>query len=249
MSREHVGKRGGVWLRADGKRLPQIERGALDGLDQQAAAQRPSGKGSKATRVHSLVGVWSRPRTLASPLIQGLDLPPQVHGAVRCDDRASMDERPSNEAPHRLIRDCRFGQGVFVHSFTNLYECSVGKGTRVGPFVEIQAGVEVGASCKIQSHSFICSGVRIGNGVFVGHGVMFINDKVPRAATDEGELRGADGWQLLETTVRPGATIGSGALILGGVEIGGGAMIGAGAIVSRDVPAGAVVRGQPARLR
>lgn len=160
-----------------------------------------------------------------------------------------MSELPSNDAPYRLIRDCRFGEGAFVHSFTNLYGCSIGEGTRIGPFVEIQEGVEVGGRCKVQSHAFICSGVRIGEGVFVGHGVIFVNDKAPRALNADGTLQGPDDWEMLETTVRGGATIGSGAIILGGVEIGEDAVIGAGAVVSSDVGAGAVVRGEPARDR
>ena len=106
--------------------------------------------------------------------------------AIRGDYPAPVLERPSNDAPNRAIRDCRFGDGVVVHSFTNLYGCSVGSGSRVGTFVEIQSGVEIGAGCKIQSHTFICSGVRIGAGVFVGHGVMFVNDKTPRATNPDG---------------------------------------------------------------
>ena len=160
-----------------------------------------------------------------------------------------MLDGPANEAPSRLIRDCRFGEGVVVGPFTNLYEATIGAGSRIGPFTEIQAGVEIGAGCKIQSHSFICSGVRIGDGVFVGHGVVFVNDKTPRATNPDGSLQGEGDWQLLPITVEPEATLGSGALILGGVRIGSGALIGAGAIVADDVPAGATVRGEPARLR
>ena len=93
-----------------------------------------------------------------------------------------MAAQPANEAPHRLIRDVEFGQGVVVYSFTNLYGCEIGDWTRVGPFVEIQAGVKIGARCKIQSHTFVCSGVTLDDEVFVGHGVLFINDKRPRAA-------------------------------------------------------------------
>ncbi len=158
-----------------------------------------------------------------------------------------MPTEPTNHAPHRLIRDCSFGPDVVVHSFTNLYGCSIGAGSRVGTFVEIQAGVSIGARCKIQSHSFICSGVRIGDGVFVGHGVTFVNDKRPRARNEAGELAGRDDWELLAVRVGDGTTIGSAAVILGGVEIGEGAMSGAGAVVSRDVGAGETVAGVPAR--
>jgi acetyltransferase-like isoleucine patch superfamily enzyme len=155
---------------------------------------------------------------------------------------------PANDAPYRLFSDVEFGDAVVVQSFTNLYGCSLGDGTRVGPFVEIQRGVTVGARCKIQSHTFICTGVEIGDEVFVGHGVMFINDKRPRATTDEGELQTDDDWTVIPTTIERRASLGSGAVILGGIRIGEGAIVGAGAVVTRDVPAGATVAGTPARI-
>jgi len=154
---------------------------------------------------------------------------------------------PANEAPYRLLDDVAFGKGVVVHSFTNLYGCGIGDGTRIGTFVEVQRGASIGAACKIQSHSFICDGVTIEDEVFVGHGVMFVNDKRPRATAADGELQTEDDWELLETVVERGATIGSGATILGGVRIGAGAMVGAGAVVSGDVEPGATVAGVPAR--
>jgi UDP-2-acetamido-3-amino-2,3-dideoxy-glucuronate N-acetyltransferase len=156
---------------------------------------------------------------------------------------------PANEAPYRLIHDVTFGEGVLVQSFTNLYACSIGDGSRIGPFVEIQSGVVVGERCKIQSHSFLCEGVTIEDEVFVGHGVMFINDKTPRATTESGELQGSGDWTLLRTVVERRATLGSGAVVLGGVRIGAGALVGAGAVVTRDVPPGATVIGSPARSR
>src|SRR5690349_6190618 len=146
-----------------------------------------------------------------------------------------MPSRPANEAPHRLIHDVRFGEDVVVFSFTNLYGCEIGGGTRIGPFVEIQRGAVIGRQCKIQSHSFICDGVTIGDGVFVGHGVMFVNDKFPRATNEDGELAGADDWELLAVNVGEGATIGSGAVVMGGVTSGGRAIVGAGAVVTTDV--------------
>ena len=160
-----------------------------------------------------------------------------------------MPAAPANEAPHRLIHDVEFGDDVVVFSFTNLYGCTIGSGTRVGPFVEIQRGAVIGARCKIQSHTFVCDGVRIGDGVFVGHGVMFVNDKFPKALNDRGELAEAADWELLEVVVEDGATIGSGAVVLGGVRIGAGALVGAGAVVTADVAPGAVVAGVPARVR
>jgi acetyltransferase-like isoleucine patch superfamily enzyme len=154
---------------------------------------------------------------------------------------------PANEAPYRLIAGVEFGEGVVVHSFTNLYGCRVGDETRIGPFVEIQRGASIGARCKIQSHTFVCDGVLIEDEVFVGHGVMFINDKNPRATNDAGDLKTDADWTLQRTTVRKGASIGSGAVILGDVSIGERALIGAGAVVTRDVQSDEVVAGSPAR--
>lgn len=159
-----------------------------------------------------------------------------------------MADRPENEAPHRVIVDVEFGTGVMVSPFVNLYGCSVGDESRVGPFVEIQRGARIGARCKIQSHSFVCEGVTIEDDVFVGHGVVFVNDKYPRSTNPDGSLQDKDDWALLETVVESRASIGSGALVLGGVRVGAGAIVGAGAVVTRDVAPGAVVAGVPARV-
>jgi UDP-2-acetamido-3-amino-2,3-dideoxy-glucuronate N-acetyltransferase len=153
---------------------------------------------------------------------------------------------PANDAPYRLIADVEFGADVAVHAFVNLYGCRIGSGTRIGTFVEVQRGAEIGAACKIQSHSFICDGVRIEDECFIGHGVTFVNDKFPRATDGEGQLQTEADWELLETVVERGATVGSGATILGGVRIGSGATVGAGAVVTKDVAAGAVVVGSRA---
>jgi UDP-2-acetamido-3-amino-2,3-dideoxy-glucuronate N-acetyltransferase len=158
-----------------------------------------------------------------------------------------MSDHPSNEAPFRLIANVEFGVGVEVQSFANLYGCRIGDETRIGPFVEIQRDVSVGARCKIQSHSFLCSGVTIEDDVFVGHGAVFVNDKRPRATGDDGRLLQAGGWTQLPTFVGRGASIGSGAVILCGIRIGADALIGAGAVVTRDVADGDVVVGVPAR--
>lgn len=139
------------------------------------------------------------------------------------------------------------GKDVVIRDFVNLYGCSIGDGSQVGPFVEIQSGVTVGKNCKIQSHSFLCTGVTLEDGVFVGHGVMFTNDKSPRATRGDGSLQTADDWECLPTLVRKGASIGSGATILPGVTIGEGALVGAGSVVTKDVPAGATVVGNPAK--
>ncbi|HEX3360357.1 MAG TPA: acyltransferase [Solirubrobacterales bacterium] len=158
-----------------------------------------------------------------------------------------MSDAPANEAPYRMIRDVEFGADVSVYSFTNLYGCRIGDGSRIGTFVEVQAGAAIGANCKVSSHTFVCEGVTIEDGVFVGHGVTFVNDKRPRATADDGALQTADDWEMLETVVEAGASIGSGATILGGVRIGRGALVGAGAVVTRDVEPGATVVGNPAR--
>ena len=160
-----------------------------------------------------------------------------------------MASEPANEAPYRLLRDVELGEGVRIFSFVNLYGCRIGDGSVIGPFVEIQAGVTVGRRCKVQSHTFVCSGVEIGDEVFVGHGVMFVNDKRPRATREDGVFQTESDWELLPVVVERRASIGSGALVLGGVRIGEGALVGAGAVVTRDVPAGAVVAGVPARVR
>lgn len=154
---------------------------------------------------------------------------------------------PQNEAPYRELHDVALGEGVIVQAFTNLYGCRIGAHTRIGTFVEIQTGVSVGTACKVQSHTFICEGVTIGSRVFVGHGVTFVNDKHPRATNKAGLLQAADDWELLQTFIEDDVSIGSGATVLGGLRVGEEAVIGAGAVVTRDVPAGAVVAGNPAK--
>jgi len=157
-------------------------------------------------------------------------------------------ETPSNDAPYRCIAGVAFGAGVTVYQFTNLYGCTIGDDTRIGPFVEIQRGAVIGRRCKIQSHTFVCEGVTIEDEVFVGHGVMFVNDKYPRARRADSTEQSSEDWELLKTVVEHRVSIGSGAVILGGVRIGAEALVAAGAVVSRDVAAGTTVRGVPARL-
>ena len=158
-----------------------------------------------------------------------------------------MADGPVNDAPYRLIADVEFGENVVVHAFTNLYGCRIGANTRIGPFVEIQRGAVIGANCKIQSHAFICDGVEIGDEVFVGHGTIFINDKLPRATTEEGGLKTEADWELLPTVIGRRASLGSGAVILGGVKVGENALVGAGAVITRHVGPGETVVGNPAR--
>lgn len=148
-----------------------------------------------------------------------------------------------------ISKEVRLGEDVkiFHPSLVNLYGCSVGDESRIGVFVEVQKNAVIGARCKIQSHTFICEGVRIEDEVFVGHGVMFINDRYPRATADGAPQTEAD-WELIPTLVKRGASIGSGAVIMCGVTIGEGALVGAGAVVTKDVPTQGVVKGVPARL-
>lgn len=146
--------------------------------------------------------------------------------------------------------DVRLAAGVtiFHPELVNLYGCSIGADTKVGTFVEIQKNAEIGARCKVSSHTFICEGVVLEDEVFVGHGVMFINDPYPRATTDAGGLATEADWAVVPTRVRRRASIGSNATILAGVTIGEGALVGAGAVVTRDVPDHAIVTGVPARV-
>jgi UDP-2-acetamido-3-amino-2,3-dideoxy-glucuronate N-acetyltransferase len=149
-----------------------------------------------------------------------------------------------------IAPDVRLAEGVkiFHPDLVNLYGCTVGEGTKIGAFVEIQKNAVVGARCKISSHTFVCEGVRIEDEVFVGHGVMFINDPYPRAANEGGTLQTESDWTVVETRVRRRASIGSNATVLAGVTVGEGALVGAGAVVTRDVPAHAIVAGVPARV-
>ena len=147
-----------------------------------------------------------------------------------------------------IAADVCLGDGVVIHQpeLVNLYGCSIGDQSSIGPFVEIQQGAVIGKRCKISSHTFICSGVTLADEVFVGHGVMFCNDRFPRAARN-GQMLGAYDWQTESISVEHGASIGSGAVILPGVTIGLDAMVAAGAVVTRDVPARMLVAGSPAR--
>jgi len=144
--------------------------------------------------------------------------------------------------------DVRLGANVRLSKFINLYGCEIGDNTKVGAFVEIQKNARIGKNCKISSHTFICEGVDIENGVFIGHSVTFINDSYPRAVTTEGELQTEQDWAVERTVVRKGASIGSGSTILSNIVIGENAIVGAGSVVTKDVPANAIVAGNPAKV-
>jgi UDP-2-acetamido-3-amino-2,3-dideoxy-glucuronate N-acetyltransferase len=148
----------------------------------------------------------------------------------------------------RIAPDVKLGQRVKIFAFTNLYGCEIGDDVKIGAFVEIQKGVRVGNRCKISSHTFICEGVKLEDEVFIGHGVTFINDRYPRATNASGGLQTEEDWACVPTTIKHGASVGSGATILCGVTIGERATVGAGSVVTKDVPSGAVVAGNPARL-
>lgn len=158
------------------------------------------------------------------------------------------EEEVSADPCSSIAPDVQIGRDVRLGRFLNLYGCSIGDESRVGPFVEIQRNATVGCRCKISSHTFICEGVHIADEVFVGHGVTFVNDSYPRATNAEGELQTAADWTVEPTIVKKGASIGSGATILARVVIGERAIVGAGSVVTRDVPPDTIVAGNPARV-
>jgi acetyltransferase-like isoleucine patch superfamily enzyme len=147
-----------------------------------------------------------------------------------------------------IAADVKLGEGVKLSKFINLYGCDIGDETKIGAFVEIQKNATVGQRCKISSHTFICEGVQIEDNVFVGHSVTFINDSYPRATVADGGLQTEMDWKVEQTLVKRGASIGSGSTILSNVVIGENAIIGAGSVVTKDVPADAIVAGNPAKV-
>lgn len=147
-----------------------------------------------------------------------------------------------------IAPDVRLGENVRLSKFINLYGCEVGANTKIGAFVEIQKNAKVGENCKISSHTFICEGVTVEDNVFVGHSVTFINDSYPRATAADGKLQTEADWKVEATRVKKGASIGSGSTILSNVTIGENALVGAGSVVTHDVPANAIVAGNPAKI-
>jgi acetyltransferase-like isoleucine patch superfamily enzyme len=146
------------------------------------------------------------------------------------------------------INNVTLGNNVKIFDFVNLYGCTIGDDTKIGTFVEIQKNATIGKNCKISSHTFICEGVHIEDNVFVGHNVTFINDKVPRSVNEDGSMQSEKDWQVIETYIKKGASIGSSVTIMCGVTIGERAIVGAGAVVTKDVPPNSIVAGVPAKL-
>lgn len=166
------------------------------------------------------------------------------------NDPSGTPERimPIAEPNQKIAPDVKLGRDVKIFAFTNLYGCEIGDETKVGTFVEIQRGAKIGRRCKISSHTFICEGVTLEDGVFLGHGVMFTNDLFPKATNADGSLQSSNDWVCVKTLVKAGASIGSNATLLCGITIGEGSLVGAGSVVTKDVPAHAVVAGNPAKV-
>ncbi|GAG73901.1 unnamed protein product [marine sediment metagenome] len=146
----------------------------------------------------------------------------------------------TNKKDYAIIKDVEVGEDTKIYDQVNLYRCKIGKSSKIDAFVYIEEDVIIGNYCKIRPFVFIPTGVTIGDRVFIGPGVMFTNDKYPKC---EGK------WELLETIVEDNVSIGAGAVILPGIKIGKGALIGAGAVVTKNIPPGATVLGNPGRLR
>ncbi len=146
------------------------------------------------------------------------------------------------------LNNVKLGKDVKIFNFVNAYGCSIDSNSKIGAFVEIQKGSTIGKNCKISSHSFICEGVHIEDNCFIGHGVMFTNDLFPRATNLDGSQQTDQDWEMIETFVKKGASIGSNATILCGITIGKNALIGAGSVVTKDVPENAIVAGNPAKI-
>lgn len=152
------------------------------------------------------------------------------------------------QSDRQSLKDVSVGENVKIFNFVNAYGCSIGDNTKVGAFVEIQKGATIGKNCKISSHSFICEGVHIKDNVFIGHNVTFINDKFPRSTNEDGSLQSESDWACIDTIIEEGASVGSSATLLCGITVGKRAIIGAGSVVTKNVPAKAIVAGNPAKI-
>ena len=154
----------------------------------------------------------------------------------------------SSQLYQRIAPDVKLGKNVRIYDFTNLYGCEIGDDVKIGTFVEIQKGSKIGNRCKVSSHTFICEGVTLEDDVFIGHNVTFINDRYPRATNGTGQLQTEADWNCVATLVKSGASIGSGATLMCGITIGENALVGAGSVVTKNVPPGAIVAGNPAKM-
>ncbi len=142
----------------------------------------------------------------------------------------------------------RLGDGTSVWHYVQIREdaqlgrdCVVGRGVYIGP------GVQVGDNVKIQNHALVYDPAEIGNGVFIGPAVILTNDAYPRAVEPDGTIKRSDGWEAAGVVVGDGASLGARSVVLAGVHVGAWALVGAGSVVVRDVPAHALVAGNPAR--
>jgi UDP-2-acetamido-3-amino-2,3-dideoxy-glucuronate N-acetyltransferase len=152
-------------------------------------------------------------------------------------------------APSTVIRsDCTLGRGVRIWHNCNIYGATIGEETTIGSMSEIR-GVKIGSHVKIEAFVFIPEGVTIEDEVFIGPHVSFTNDRDPHATNPDGSVRGSGDWQMAKTLVKKRASLGANATILPGLTIGEGALVGAGAVVTKDVPDGAVVYGNPAKIK
>ena len=147
----------------------------------------------------------------------------------------------------QALKNVKIGKNVKIFNFVNAYKCSIDDGSKIGPFVEIQKNAFIGKNCKISSHSFICEGVHIDDNVFIGHNVTFINDKYPRSTNPDGTIQTDADWKVEKTFIKRGASIGSSSTILCGITVNENVIVGAGSVVTKDVPANAIVAGNPAK--
>ena len=158
--------------------------------------------------------------------------------SVSIHPAADVSLEASIGAGTRIWRQAQVREGAIIGE-----NCILGKG------VYVDVDVRIGSKVKIQNNVSIFEGVTLEDGVFVGPHVCFTNDLFPRAITRDGKLKDASDWTITSTLVRYGASLGAGAVIRCGVTIGTFALVAAGAVVTRDVPAHALVLGNPARPR